>query len=94
MPYGRPFPAGAASVVASPVVVKVNGNSAQFRPFTRGYPGSIDGYQVNFQVPAATTAGTARLSLLFGFINGTQVTSYRARSQLQGKLLKMSADLS
>jgi hypothetical protein len=39
-----------------------------------GYPGVTDGYQVNFQVPAATVPGVATLSLVSGFIAGAQVT--------------------
>ena len=73
VPYRRPFPAGPAPVVTSPVVVKVNGNSAQAL-YAGGYPGATDGYQVNFQVPAGTAPGAATLSLVSGFIEGGQVT--------------------
>ena len=73
VPYRRPFPAGPAPVVTSPVVVKVNGNSAQAL-YAGGYPGATDGYQVNFQVPAGTAPGAATLNLVSGFIEGGQVT--------------------
>jgi uncharacterized protein (TIGR03437 family) len=73
VPYGHPFPAGSAPVATSPVVVMVNGNSVQAL-YAGAYPGSTNGYQVNFQVPAGTTAGAATLSLVSGFIAGGQVT--------------------
>jgi uncharacterized protein (TIGR03437 family) len=73
VPRGRPFPTGSVPVVTSPVVVNVNGNSVQAL-YAGGYPGAIDGYQVNFQVPAGTAAGAATLSLVCGYIGGGQVT--------------------
>jgi uncharacterized protein (TIGR03437 family) len=73
VPYGRPFPAGSAPVVTSPVAVKVNGQSVQ-ASYAGGYPGSTDGYQVNFQVPSGMASGIATLSLVSGHIAGAQVT--------------------
>jgi len=73
VPYGRPFPLGSAPVVTSPVVVRVNGQAVQ-ASYAGGYPGSIDGYQVNFQLPAGTASGTGTLSLVSGYIGGGQVS--------------------
>lgn len=70
---GQPFPAGAPQTVKSPVEVRVNGNSAEVL-YAGGYPGALDGYQVNFRVPAGITPGTATVGLTAGFIAGGQVT--------------------
>jgi uncharacterized protein (TIGR03437 family) len=46
------------SVVNSPVEVFVNGAKAEVLGAV-GYPGAIDGYQVNFRVPAGAAKGPA-----------------------------------
>lgn len=71
--YGQPFPASAAKTANSPVEVSVNGTPAEVL-FTGGYPGAVDGYQVNFRLPAGVATGAATLQLTAGFIAGGQVT--------------------
>ena len=44
---GQPFPSSPLAQVTSPIEVTVNGNSAEVLAAV-GYPGSVDGYQVNF----------------------------------------------
>ena len=59
--YGQPFPTASSQPVAAPVLVSVNGNATPAL-YAGSYPGAIDGYQVNFQLPQGTAAGTATLS--------------------------------
>ena len=49
--YGQPFPPNPLAVVTSPVEVRVNGISAEVLGAV-GFPNAVDGYQVNFRVPA------------------------------------------
>lgn len=70
--FGQPFPAGSSQPVNSPVVVTMNGNSAEVL-YAGSYPGAVDAYQVNFRVPAGAS-GTVALGLTAGFIPGAQVT--------------------
>jgi hypothetical protein len=69
---GQPFPADPPQVVNSPVQVLVNGNPANVL-FAGGYPGAVDGYQVNFQVPDPTTSGQASIQLFSAWIGGPTV---------------------
>jgi len=69
---GQPFPASPLQSVNSPVGVSVNGNPADVL-YAGGYPGAVDGYQVNFRVPAGTAPGMATLRLTAGFIAGDAV---------------------
>ena len=62
---GTIFPATPASVVNSPIQVTINGIVAEVLGAV-GYPGSVDGYQVNFRVPAGTAKGTATIQLQRG----------------------------
>lgn len=55
-----PFPASPVSIVNSPVEVLVNGAKAEVLGAV-GYPGAIDGYQVNFRVPADVAKGNATI---------------------------------
>jgi hypothetical protein len=57
---GSPFPSSPLASVNSPVEVTLNGAWAEVLGSV-GYPGSVDGYQVNFRVPAGMPPGTARL---------------------------------
>ena len=70
---GQPFPANPLAVVNSPVDVTVNGTPAQVIAAV-GYPGSVDGYQVNFRVPADAGHGMARLQLSAAWITSTAAT--------------------
>src|SRR5690348_15890971 len=44
---GQPFPSSSLTIVNSPVGVTVNGKPAEVLRAV-GYPGAVDGYQVNF----------------------------------------------
>lgn len=66
---GQPFPSGSAPPVTAPVQASLNGMAAEVL-FAGGYPGSVDGYQVNFRVPAGIAPGTVTLVLTAGFIPG------------------------
>ena len=69
---GQPFPSSPAAVVNSPVDVIVNGKSAEVLGAV-GYPGTIDGYQVNFRVPPGTAKGTATIQVSAAWIAGGSV---------------------
>jgi len=60
---GQSFSAEPLALVNSPVVVTVNGKPADVLAAV-GYPGSVDGYQVNFRVPndAATSLAVIQVS--------------------------------
>jgi uncharacterized protein (TIGR03437 family) len=64
---GKPFPASPLAVVNSPVAVTVNGKPAEVLGAV-GYPGSVDGYQVNFRIPADTQKGTAAIQVIVAWI--------------------------
>ena len=69
---GSPFPASPAAVVNSPVAVLVNGQPAEVLGAV-GYPGAVDGYQVNFRIPPGTASGTATIQVTAAWIAGPQV---------------------
>jgi uncharacterized protein (TIGR03437 family) len=58
---GQPFP-GTPSPVNSPVEVTVNGKPVEVLAAV-GFPGAIDGYQVNFRLPADVPNGPATIQL-------------------------------
>ena len=68
----KPFPATPPAVVNSPVDVKVNGKSAEVLAAV-GYPGAVDGYQVNFRVPSDAAKGTATVQISAAWIAGPEV---------------------
>jgi len=68
---GKPFPATPLARVNSPVDVTVNGTSAEVIGAV-GYPGSTNGYQVNFRVPSGAH-GTAQLQVSAAWIPGSTV---------------------
>ena len=71
---GQPFPASPAAVVVnSPVEVTVNGKSAEVLAAV-GFPGTVDGYQVNFRVPSDTAKGTATIQVSAAWIPGPPVS--------------------
>ena len=70
---GQPFPSSPLAVVNSPIDVTVNGKSAEVLAAV-GYPGAVDGYQVNFRVPAGTEAGNGTLQISSAWIPGAPVT--------------------
>jgi len=69
---GKPFPASPLVAVASPVSVTVNGKPAEVLAAV-GFPGAVDGYQVNFRLPADTTQGTATVQVSAAWIAGPAV---------------------
>ena len=70
---GQPFPSSPLAVVNSPIDVTVNGKAAEVLGAV-GYPGALDGYQVNFRVPSGTGTGSATLQISSAWIPGTPVT--------------------
>lgn len=70
---GKPFPSSPPSVVNSPVEVKVNGKPAEVLAAV-GFPGAVDGYQVNFRVPPDTARGVATIQVSAAWIAGSPVS--------------------
>ena len=69
---GQPFPSSPLAAVDSLVEVRVNGRSAIVLGAV-GLPGAVDGYQVNFRVPADAVKGLAKLELSAAGVAGTPV---------------------
>jgi uncharacterized protein (TIGR03437 family) len=69
---GQAFPQGSAHPVNAPVDIKISGQSSEVL-YAGGYAGSVDGYQVNFRVPAGIPAGRGGLQLTAAWIPGTPV---------------------
>jgi uncharacterized protein (TIGR03437 family) len=69
---GQPFPSNPPAVVNSPVAVTVNGKAAEVLSAV-GFPGAVDGYQVNFRVPPGTAKGPASIQVSAAWISGTAV---------------------
>jgi hypothetical protein len=69
---GVPFPSSPLSNVNSPVTVTVNGEAAEVLAAV-GYPGAVDGYQVNFQVPGDAAKGVASVQVTAAWIAGPAV---------------------
>jgi uncharacterized protein (TIGR03437 family) len=59
---GQPFPSNPLAVVNSPIEVTVNGRPAEVLAAV-GYPGAVDGYQVNFRVPPDAVHRTATVQV-------------------------------
>lgn len=70
---GQPFPANPLAPVNSPIAVTVNGASAQVLSAV-GFPGTINGYQVNFRVPLDASKGNALVQVSAAWIAGAPVT--------------------
>ena len=70
---GNPFPSSPLAVVNSPVDVTVNGKPAEVLSAV-GFPGAVDGYQVNFRVPAEVARGTATIQVSAAWIAGSRVS--------------------
>ena len=69
---GSPFPANSQQPVSSPVKVVVNGTASPAL-YAGGYSGSINGYQVNFQMPDNIASGSVSLSLSAAWIASAEV---------------------
>ena len=70
---GKPFPSSPAAVVNSPIEVTVNGKRAEVLA-AAGFPGAVDGYQVNFRAPSDTAKGVATIQLRAAWVAGTPVS--------------------
>jgi uncharacterized protein (TIGR03437 family) len=70
---GQPFPSSPLAVVNSPIDVSVNGKSAEVLAAV-GYPGTVDGYQVNFRLPPGVSAGAATIQISAAWIAGAPVS--------------------
>ena len=69
---GQAFPASPPATVLAPVDVRVNGSAADVS-YAGGYPGAVDGYQVNFTLPSGVAPGTANLQVSAAWIPGDTV---------------------
>jgi hypothetical protein len=70
---GQPFPGDPAARVNSPVEITINGLQAPVL-YAGGYPGAVNGYQVNFAVPPEIVRGQASVQLKVAWISSPQVT--------------------
>ena len=70
---GQPFPSSPLAAVDSLVEVRVNGRSAVVFGAV-GFPGAVDGYQVNFRVPADSVKGSAKIELSAAGVAGPPVS--------------------
>jgi uncharacterized protein (TIGR03437 family) len=70
---GKLFPVTPLAAVNSPVDVTVKGKPAEVTAAV-GYPGTADGYQVNFRVPSDATKGPATLQVGAAWIEGPAVS--------------------
>ena len=70
---GKPFPASPPAVVNSPIDVRVNGKSAEIIGAV-GFPGAVDGYQVNFRVPSDVGKGPATIQISAAWISGPGIS--------------------
>jgi hypothetical protein len=70
---GEPFPANPPAEVNSPVQVTVNGKLTELIGAV-GYPGTRDGYQVTFRLPAETSKGAVNIQLSAAWIPSIPVT--------------------
>lgn len=69
---GQPFPLGSFAPVDSLVEVRVNGRSTVVFGAV-GLPGTVDGFQVNFRLPADIAKGTVKVELSAGGSAGAPV---------------------
>jgi hypothetical protein len=70
---GQPFLSSPVAIVNSPVEVTVNGKATEVLAAV-GFPGAVDGYQVNFRVPPNTAKGTASIQVSAAWISGASVS--------------------
>lgn len=69
---GLPFPSSPLAYVNLPLTVTVNGEAAEVLAAV-SYPGAVDGYQVNFQVPPDAAKGVAGVQVIAAWIPGPAV---------------------
>jgi uncharacterized protein (TIGR03437 family) len=70
---GTPFPSSPLVAVNSPVEVTVNGKPAEVLAAV-GFPGAVDGYQVNFRVPPDTVKGVATIQVSAAWVASAPVS--------------------
>lgn len=70
--FGQPFAPNTVYHVNAPVEVLVNGQPVEVL-YAGGYGGSIDGYQINFRLPAALNSGSVGLQMTAAWIPGAEV---------------------
>lgn len=70
---GQPFPSSPLAAANSPVTVTVNGEAAEVLA-AAGFPGSTDGYQINFTMPPDVAKGTAAVQVSAAWIAGPTVS--------------------
>jgi uncharacterized protein (TIGR03437 family) len=70
---GQTFPSNPPASVNSPVQVMVNGNPAEVIGAV-GYPGVVDGYQINFRLPSDAAKGLAGVQVTAAWISSSPVT--------------------
>jgi len=69
---GQPLPSSPLASVNSPIEVTVNGKPAEVLAAV-GFPGAVDGYQVNFRVPPDTVKGVATIQVSAAWVAGAPV---------------------
>jgi uncharacterized protein (TIGR03437 family) len=69
---GQPFPSNPLAAVNSPVETTVNGEPAEVLSAV-GFPGAVDGYQVNFRLPSDTAKGMATVQISAAWISSAPV---------------------
>lgn len=72
MEIGQPFPTSPAAQVVAPIEISVNGTAADVS-YAGGYPGAVNGYQVNFTLPSNIGSGMVSLQLSAAWIPGSPV---------------------
>ncbi len=70
---GQPFPSSPLATVNSPVEVMVDGKPAEVLS-AAGFPGAVDGYQVNFRLHSDTPRGLASIQVSAAWISGAAVS--------------------
>ena len=70
---GAVFSANPLQTANSPIEVSVGGQAAEVL-YAGGYPGTADGFQVNFRVPAGMMAGTTTVQIAAAFISSQGVS--------------------
>lgn len=70
---GAAFPTAPLAIVISPVEVLVNGAPGTVL-YAGGYPGTTNGYQVNFTLPPDVQPGATSIQLRVAWIAGPEVT--------------------
>jgi uncharacterized protein (TIGR03437 family) len=68
----QPFPASPLASVNSPSDITVNGTNAEILAAV-GYPGGVNGYQVNFRMLPNTGAGLVAIQLSAAWVPGSPV---------------------